>query len=313
MRQSISALLPAQADSISGILDHGFELYARSIWRVVGFVVLSQIPNAALGLVIGEVQDGVASLLVGGAFGTLVGKYGWLFPLWLINFWFSLSVINGMYYRIGLIARGYDSTWWICLKRGFALGLRTFGLAFLSLLLVVAGMLICSIWLGVSFGVVGLASIAGNFAPFFAVLIPVILFLPVVVVMSYVLLPVMIAPCALVLRNEPVFDALGTGFRLIGNNFWRSVVILTVPGTIYFIAYAGVIGIVTTVAVLASMANQGLMFNLLVQLLAIPLVALLMPMFICSIIAMFSDLLLRREGADLERQLHALSVSSSNA
>lgn len=308
MRQSISALLPAQADSISGILDHGFELYARSIWRVVGFVILSQLPNAALGVVIGEVQDGVGNLLAGGAFGTLVGKYGWLFPLWLLNFWFSLSVINAMYYRVGLIARGYDSTWWICLKRGFALGLRTFGMAFLSMLLVIAGLLVSAVWLGVSFTMVGLASIAGNFSAFFGVLIPILIFLPVVIVMSWVLLPVMIAPCALVLRNEPVFDALGTGFRLIGNNFWRSVVILTVPGTIYSIAYAGVLGVVSTVAILASMSGEGLLFNVMIQVLAIPLVALLMPMFICSIIAMFSDLLLRRDGADLERQLRVLSA-----
>lgn len=308
MRQSISALLPTQADSISGILDHGFELYARSIWRVVGFVVLSQLPNAALGVVMGEIQEGVGNLLVGGAFGSLVTKYGWLFPLWLLNFWFSLSVINGMYFRIGLIARGYDSSWWICLKRGFALGLRTFGLAFLSMLLMIAGLLISAVWIGVSGAVVGMAGVAGNFSAFFGVLLSVAIFLPVVVILSYVMLPVMIAPCALVLRNEAVFDALGTGFRLIGNNFWRSVVILTVPGTIYSIAYGGLIGIATTVSLLASLSQSGVAFNVLVQLMVIPLVALLMPMFICSVVAMFSDLLLRRDGTDLEHQLRALNA-----
>ena len=47
-------------------------------------------------------------------------------------------------------------------------------------------------------------------------------------------------------------------------------------------------------------------FNALTQILVVPLIALLMPLFIASIIALFADLLVRRDGTDLRQQLDAL-------
>ena len=67
MRLPITATLPNDADSISGVLDHGFELYARSFSRTWGFIALSSLPNAALGLVVGELQGSFASMAAGGA------------------------------------------------------------------------------------------------------------------------------------------------------------------------------------------------------------------------------------------------------
>ena len=56
-----------------------------------------------------------------------------------------------------------------------------------------------------------------------------------------------------------------------------------------------------------SLANQETqVFNVLTQILVVPLIALLMPLFIASVVALFADLLVRRDGTDLRQQLDAL-------
>jgi hypothetical protein len=309
MRHPISATLPANADSIAGVLDHGFELYARSFSRTWGFIALSCLPNALVGVVIGEVQASFGNMLAGGAFGTMVMKFWWFFPLWLLNSWFSLSLYNALYYRTGLIARGLDESWWRCFKRGFSLGLQSLGLTLISLMLIFAATMIAAIWVGVSGVILGAAMVAGGeFNAFISVFLMLIILLPPIMVFSFVLVPILLAPCALVLRNEGVFGALGTGFRLIGQHFWRATIVLTVPGVIYSVAYGGVFGVLTATTLLGGYVNvESTLFNVLLQLVSIPLMALLMPLFVASIVALFSDLLLRRDGQDLKQQLKALS------
>jgi hypothetical protein len=308
MRHPISATLPANADSIAGVLDHGFELYARSFSRTWGFIALSCLPNGLVGVVIGELQSSFGSMLAGGAFGTMMLKFWWFFPLWLLNSWFSLSLYNALYYRTGLIARGLDETWWRCFRHGFSLGLQSLGLTLMSLLMIFAATMIAAVWAGVSGGILGAAMVAGgNFSPFISVLLMLVIFVPAIMIFSFVLVPIMLAPCALVLRNEGVFGALGTGFRLMGQHFWRSMIIMTVPGVIYSIAYGGVFGVLTATMLGGYVESGSTFFNVLAQLVTIPLIALLMPLFVASIVALFSDLLLRRDGQDLKRQLEALA------
>ena len=307
MRQPITANLPNEADSISGVLDHGFELYARSFWRTCGFIALSSLPNAALGLVIGELQGSFASMAAGGAFGTMGLKFWWLLPVYILNLWFTLSMYNAAYYRTGLIARGRDERFWACAKYGFSIGHKALGLALLSMILVFIAFVISAIWLGVAAVSIGtIAFTAGEFGPFIGVLAGVLMLLPPAIIISIVMVPIMLAPCALALRREGAFAALGTGFRLMGRHFWRNIIIMTVPGVLYSIAYSGVLGILGVTVLKGAVIASSSAFNALTQILVVPLIALLMPLFIASVIALFADLLVRRDGTDLRRQLDAL-------
>lgn len=307
MRQPITATLPNDADSISGVLDHGFELYARSFWRTCGFIVLSSLPNAALGLVIGELQGSFASMAAGGAFGTMAGKYGWLLPVYILNLWFTMSMYNAAYYRTGLIARGRDERFWSCAKYGFSIGHKALGLALLSMILVFIAIVVSAIWVGVAAVSIGtIAVTAGEFGPLIGVLAGVLVLLPPAIIISVVMVPIMLAPCALALRREDAFAALGTGFRLMGRHFWRNVIVMTVPGVLYSIAYSGVLGILAATVLKGAVIASSSAFNALTQILVVPLIALLMPLFVASVIALFADLLVRRDGTDLRRQLDAL-------
>ncbi len=307
MRLPITATLPDDADSISGVLDHGFELYARSFWRTSGFFVLASLPNAALGLVIGELQGSFASMAAGGAFGTMAARFGWVIPIYVLNLWFTLSLYNAAYYRTGLIARGRDERFWACAKYGFRIGHKALGLALISMVLIFVAMMLSAIWVGVAAVSIGaIAATAGEFGPFIGVLAGILVLLPPAIIISVAMVPIMLAPCALALRREGVFAALGTGFRLMGRHFWRNVIVMTVPGVLYSIAYSGALGILGVTVLKGAVIANSSAFNALAQLIVVPLIALLMPLFIASVISLFADLLIRRDGSDLRRQLDAL-------
>ncbi len=307
MRLPITATLPNDANSISGVLDHGFELYARSFSRTWGFIALSSLPNAGLGLIVGELQGSFTSMAAGGAFGTMAAKFWWLLPVYFLNLWFTLSMYNATYYRTGLIARGCDEEFWACAKYGFAIGHRALGLALLSMILLIIALMAAAMWVGVAAISIGaVAFSAGEFGPFIGVLAGILMLLPAAIIVSIVMVPMMLAPCALALRREGAFAALGTGFRLMGRHFWRNIIIMTVPGVLYSIAYSGVLGILGVTVLKGAVIASSSAFNVLTQILVVPLIALLMPLFISSVIALFADLLVRRDGTDLRRQLDAL-------
>lgn len=307
MRLPITATLPDDADSISGVLDHGFELYARSFWRTSGFFVLASLPNAALGLVIGELQGSFASMAAGGAFGTMAAKFGWVIPIYVLNLWFTLSLYNAAYYRTGLIARGRDERFWACAKYGFRIGHKALGLAMISMVLIFVAMMLSAIWVGVAAVSIGaIAATAGEFGPFIGVLAGILVLLPPAIIISVAMVPIMLAPCALALRREGVFASLGTGFRLMGRHFWRNIIVMTVPGVLYSIAYSGALGILGVTVIKGAVIASSSAFNALTQIIVVPLIALLMPLFIASVISLFADLLIRRDGSDLRRQLDAL-------
>jgi hypothetical protein len=315
MRLPIRATLPDSADSIAGVLDHGFELYARSYWRTFGFIVLSCIPNAIAGILLGEVQTGIMGMLMGGAFGSLVTKYWWLLPFWLVNTWFLLSLYNAAYYRTGLIARGRDATFWQCIKLGFSRGFAALGVAFMSGVMVFFAFLLSALWMGLTAATMSssMALTAGDFGAFFSIIIFTLVLLPPIILISVVLVPAMLAPCAIVLRGEGVFAALGTGFRLMGQHFWRNVVTMTVPGVLYSIAYSGLGGIVGISLYQGRLTQDSSAMNIVIQFLTIPIMALLIPLFISTVVALFSDLLLRRDGTDLQLRLDALSAGTGTS
>ncbi len=309
MRLPISVTLPTQADTISGVLDHGFELYARSFWRTSGFIAISSLPNALLGLVAGELQGSLVSMATGAAFSSVLAKFWWFLPLYFANLWFTLSLYNAAYYRTGMIARGRDAGFVASAKYGFAMGHRALGLALISLVLIFVAMVIAGIWLtSVIGGGVFLATTnGGDFGPFLSIVFGLLVMLPAVMIVAFVMVPIMLAPCALALRREGVIDALATGFRLMGRHFWRNIIVMAVPGALYFITYSGILGVLGIAMLQGSVIAQTTAFNILAQALVVPLIALLMPLFISSVIALFADLLLRRDGEDLKQQLAALT------
>ena len=152
-----------------------------------------------------------------------------------------------------------------------------------------------------------LAASNSPFAPFLIALWSIVMALPALALIAIAMVPMVLSPIALVLLRQGVVGSIGTGFRLMGQHFWRSTTLLSVPGLLYALMTTGV-GVLSGIS--SVQQNWGktadLNVQIALQLVGIPINALLFPLFCASSIALFSDLLLRREGRDLQAQLARL-------
>jgi hypothetical protein len=303
MRQAISQQLPESADSIAGVLDHGFELYARSFWRAFVFFLLAGICNASFAIATTDAQGTLGALLGAGRVLDAATRFWWLIPTWLVSFLISIGATTAAYVRIYAIAKRHDLSFKQALRQGLQLCLRSFGLGLLALLGMIGALLVGCVW------VYGILVINGGLETSmlaFAVqantmkfLIMLGVFLPPLAFFTWVVMPFLLAPFLLVRDNLRVLDAITASFRLMHRSFWRSFVVLTVPGVLFWIAYSAVIAVMVYTVIRGSVAPNSFAFNAITQILAIPIFAALMPLFACTCMALINDLWMRREGHDL--------------
>ena len=127
MRQAISQHLPEQADSIAGVLDHGFELFARSFWRASVFFLLASLCNASLAIMSAEAQATLGNMLGAGRFAEAFFRFWWLLPVLLASLLISAGLYAAAYARIYAIANDADIGFTLALKTGARVALRSFG------------------------------------------------------------------------------------------------------------------------------------------------------------------------------------------
>jgi len=297
MKMVYDKALPERAETIAGVLDHGFELYSRTL------------KQAAALIAVGATLAGVLSLLLSRS-GSAGWKNLWIWPVWLGVGLLACACQSAAIYSIGLRARGRFESFSACLRFGFNDCFRMFGLMLLSLLL-----------LGIAFGAGGMWMYAVGasmfqfmaefdrmpiLGPLFGFLSILVLLAPLLTILAFFSVPLMLAPCVLVLLRQGVFASVGTGFTLMGQHFWRSTLIFSVPGVLLMIASTAVQSILIVGISKGWVVSRPFLFELGTQLVLIPAQALLLPLLFASTIALFSDLLIRREGRDLAAQLDAL-------
>jgi hypothetical protein len=308
MRQAISEQLPKTADSIAGVLDHGFELYTRAFWRAFVFFLLAGICNASFAIATANAQGTLGSLLGAGRLMDAFTRFWWLLPAWLVSLLLSIGATTAAYVRIYAIAKRLDLTFKQSLRLGLRLCLRSFGLGLLSLLAMLGALLVGSAWV---YGIFAMNNGAEAAMISFVQqsnlvksLITLATILPPLAFFLWVIMPFLLSPFLLVRDDLRVLDAISTSFRLMRRSFWRSIVVLAVPGILFWIAYSAVIAVMVYTVVRGTVAPNSFAFNAITQLLAIPIFAALMPLFACTCMALINDLWMRREGHDL----HAMAA-----
>jgi hypothetical protein len=290
--------LPERAETIAGVLDHGFELYIRSL------------KQAALLILLGAALGGVLSLIASRA-GPLSWRNWWPVPLWLCVFLIGSAAQSAAIYSIGLRARGRFESFRTCMQFGIKDGLRMFGLLIVCFVLIALGFAAGGMWMyAVGASLFNFMEVFNNMpilGPLFGFFSLIVMFAPLLAILSFFSVPVMLAPCVLVLLRQGVFASIGTGFVLMGQHFWRSTLIFSVPGLLLMIAIMAVQSIVLVGITQGWGVSRPFILELVSQLVMIPTQALLFPLLFGSTIALFSDLLIRREGRDLAVQLDALT------
>ena len=274
MKMVFDNALPERAETIAGVLDHGFELYTRTL------------KQAAALIAVGATLAGVLSLMLS-RMGSFNWKNYWLWPFWIGIFLLGCACQAAAIYSIGLRARGRFESFRACLWFGCKDCFRMFGLMLLSLVLLGLAFAAGGMWMyavGASmFQFMDEFNRMPIFGPLFGFLSILVLLAPLLTILAFFSVPLMLAPCVLVLLRQGVFSSVGTGFTLMGQHFWRSTLIFSVPGVLLMIASTAVQSTLLVGISKGWVVSRPFLFELCTQLILIPAQALLMPLHNCAI------------------------------
>ena len=109
----------------------------------------------------------------------------------------------------------------------------------------------------------------------------------------------------MVTENRGPIDALGRSWDMVKNNWWRTLVIVSVAMMIYFVIIS-ILGLVFGVTVSMTSPDGFYEYAFMLEIANALLIMLIMPLLAAIMIAGFNDLVLRREGADLETRIMEL-------
>ncbi|HTP40692.1 MAG TPA: hypothetical protein VMI92_14090 [Steroidobacteraceae bacterium] len=111
---------------------------------------------------------------------------------------------------------------------------------------------------------------------------------------------------ALLIERQGVFASLGTSFRLVKGNWWRSVTIMTVS---IIIMYVLVMVLAIAVGILTASLRLSLTGSIILQqVLSALLNLVLLPFLPTVLLSIYYDLKLRSEGTDLAARLQAIKA-----
>jgi len=114
---------------------------------------------------------------------------------------------------------------------------------------------------------------------------------------------VIVSP-ALVDRQQGIFDAMGTSWSYVRGNWWRTATIVTVVAIVVIIVAAVFAMIFGYVAVALRLDRATLLIG--GQLVSAVSQVLYWPAMVATLVAIYQDLKLRKEGGDIEARLSSL-------
>lgn len=262
-------LLPDQPQSIGKVLDSGFKLFSRSIKPAF---MLAIIPS-----VISALPDLVAGLMAKRLFEPDFSNVG--FVVALIVFFgatiiISFAIYNALLFRIWGIAQDKDPGFTDSLIKGFK---KLFPVLFGSLFYLIAV-------------VIG----------FCLLIVPGIIISLSLIYYSFLI----------VLKDEGVIASLKHSHRLVWGNWWRILVIISVPVIIamilFSVAFFAEISLLSVADITTDSPLFETTFTFYYSLIMIVLNGLLTPLYISVLVVSFNDILLQKEGADLEQRIDAV-------
>jgi hypothetical protein len=287
---------PTAPRSIGGVLDDGLSLWREALPKTWVLAVVSQLILAIPTLLFrSQATDTVATQDLNQRLMLMMGQTARLslvfYGLLLVSYIFR----NAIMLRIAAVADGADLDIGESLSTGTRLMLRVIGL----FLLLGVGIVIMAVVVGVAAGFMSAASGAGARITGIAIAclaVGLVLFVGIRVLLAYV---------AMVVEDRPVFESVKLSWNLTRGYWWRTTAILTVLGIIALVLAAVLyflIGVVISALGMLSFATA-----VIVQLASVVAYAFLGSLSPAVLLAIFHDLKLRNEGADLAGRVNALA------
>jgi hypothetical protein len=281
---------PTTPRSIGGVLDDAIQLYRSAFATTWAIALAGQLILAVPAFIVATRIKAVA--VVPGNPMAMLGVYKspavWI--SYLIAVIVLIGISNALLLRGDAIATGKERTAGQCVAGGFRLLPRTI-LLFLVVMAVFA----------VGGALVGVVSVFVNTLP----VVKAIFFLALAVAALYVGWRIFLANAALVVEDAAVFKALKISWTLIKDHWWRTA-------TVYSVAIVMAMVFYFVIAFLSGLVGGLLrgsepMTTLISQVVGVAGGTILMAFMPAVVLAIFYDLRLRKDGADLASRVNALA------
>jgi hypothetical protein len=201
----------------------------------------------------------------------------------------SIGFHNAVIAQTDATARNAGAT----IGQSLSIGFRLLGRAFLMGLLV---------GIGVALPAVVLFFILSGASTMVRLIVGAVAF----VVFCYAVGKIILGAVILIIEDKGAPESLGRSWTLTTGYWWRLATILTVLVIVIVVLFL-VIGLIAGI-VAASMGSTGGISGVLIQIVSLLGNALISPLYAAVLLAIYYDLKLRKEGADLAGRVNALAV-----
>ena len=289
---------PTAPRSIGGIVDDGIKLYSSAFAKSWPLALLTQVLLAGPALILRYQFAGLQVSVANPQATLAIFRSPGVWLSYIVMVIVFAGCYNALIVLLDGVATATPKSFGRSLAAGFRLMPRTILLYVVMWLALFVVGIVGAILVGVLSGVLG-----SLVSPMISAGIVWVVFCGLLI---YILGRLFLSNVALVVENTGVFKSLGTGWALIGNNWWRTATIYTM-GLIIAVVFYFVIGFVNALLVGVTLQAFG-MRTILAQLVSIAGGTVLMSLVPAVLLAMYYDLKLRKEGTDLAGRVSALAA-----
>jgi hypothetical protein len=294
---------PAAPRSIGGVVDDAIKLYRDAFAKSWPLALIGQVIVAAPLLVIrlqlaavpGFGGNPMAVATNPAAAAAYMAIYR--SPAIWLSYLAVLVVTFGLYNALIVQIDGFAMAKPRSVGESIAAGVRLLPCAVLLYLAMILGLVLSMVCVGMVAGMLG----AVHAAAFLRGLLVV----AYLVALIYVLGRVFLAYVALIVERTAVFESFGISWALIKNHWWRTATVYTVALVITFVFYLLIAAL--NALVFAMLHSTSGVATVVSQLFSIAVGTVFVPFFPGVLLAIYYDLKLRRDGADLADRVNALS------
>ncbi len=293
---------PDAPRSIGGVLDDAIKLYRDAFAKSWPLALIGQVVLAAPLLVIRLKLAAIPGLggnpMAMAANPAAAAAYMAVYrspAIWL-SYLALLVVTFGLYSALIVQIDGFATAKPRTVGESIAAAVRLLPCALLLYLVLIVGLVLSVVCVGVAVRMLGAVHASGFL---YGVLV-----VAFAVALIYVLGRLFLAYVALIVERAPVFKSFGISWALIKNHWWRTATVYTVALVIIYVFYL-LIGVLETLvsAMLDSTSGAAALVS---QLFSSAFGTLLVPFFPAVLLAIYYDLKLRRDGADLADRVNSL-------
>jgi hypothetical protein len=218
-------------------------------------------------------------------------------PAVLFSYLAVMILTFGLYNALVVQIDGFATAKPRSVGESIAVGVRLLPCSLLLYLVMIVGLTLGVLCVGIVAGILGAMHVS--------VMVQGVLAVAFAAVLIYVSGRAFLAYIALLVERVAVFKSFGISWALIKNHWWRTATVYTVAIIMVLVFYLLVAAL--NALIFSLLHSSSATATLLSQLFSIAIGSVLVPFFPAVLLAIYYDLTLRRDGADLADRVKALA------